>query len=53
MRDKRRFKLEDINDKQYIPWLGGRPKRDTCITRDDITNLVIKLNNINDAKEIL
>ena len=27
----------------YIPFLGGRPKRETIISKDEITNLSIML----------
>jgi hypothetical protein len=42
--DNRRFKLEDIKKKDYIPFLGGRPERIKVIQHDDILNLSIALN---------
>ena len=42
--DKRVVRLEDITKKDYIPFLGGRPKRIKIITTDEIINLKIALN---------
>jgi hypothetical protein len=42
--DKRSIKLEDVLKKDYIPFLGGRPKREIIINKDDITDLEITLN---------
>lgn len=42
--DKRKIRLEEVTKDEYIPFLGGRPERDTIITQDDITNLIIALN---------
>jgi hypothetical protein len=42
--DKRSIKLEDVMKKDYIPFLGGRPQRQTIIGKDDIMNLEITLN---------
>lgn len=38
--DTRRFKLEDDD---FIPFMGGRPKRDNPINKDDVVNLVIAM----------
>jgi hypothetical protein len=48
--DKRQVKLEEIMKNGYIPFLGGRPKRETIIGPDDIVNLRIALNT-NDSVE--
>lgn len=42
--DKRKIRLEEVTKDEYIPFLGGRPERDTIINQDDITNLIIALN---------
>jgi hypothetical protein len=44
VRDHRIIRLEDILKPGYIPFLGGRPKRDTVIGKEDIENLLIALN---------
>lgn len=41
--DKRSIKLEDVLKPDYIPFMGGRPKRETVISKEDITNLEIAL----------
>jgi hypothetical protein len=42
--DRRTVKLEKVLSKNYIPFLEGRPNRDTVISSDDILNLKIVLN---------
>lgn len=42
--DRRAVRLEDVMKEGFIPFLGGRPKRLTIISRDDITNISIALN---------
>jgi hypothetical protein len=42
--DKRSVRLEEVMKPDYIPFLGGRPQRDTIISIDEIVNLVIALN---------
>jgi hypothetical protein len=49
--DKRSIKLEDVMKKDYIPFLGGRPKRQTIIGKDDILNLEITLNTCSTVDE--
>jgi hypothetical protein len=51
--DKRSIKLEDVLKKDYIPFLGGRPKRETIINKDDIMNLEITLNTCASVEEFL
>jgi hypothetical protein len=51
--DKRSIKLEDVLKKDYIPFLGGRPKRETIIGKDDIMNLAITLNTCASVEEFL
>lgn len=42
--DKRYIRLEEVGREEYIPFLEGRPHRDSIISEDDITNLIIALN---------
>ncbi len=42
--DKRSVRLEHVMRPDYIPFMGGRPKRETIIGADEILNLVILLN---------
>ncbi len=42
--DKRKVKLEDFKNGDFIPFMSGRPRRSRVIGEDDITNLVIALN---------
>jgi hypothetical protein len=51
--DKRSVKLEDVLKKDYIPFLGGRPKRETIISHEDIMNLEITLNTCASVEEFL
>jgi hypothetical protein len=51
--DKRSIKLEDVMKKDYIPFLGGRPLRQTIIGKDDIMNLAITLNTCSTVEEFL
>ena len=51
--DKRSVRLEDISRAGYIPFLGGRPKRVTIITHDDIINLAILLNTTTTVEEFI
>jgi hypothetical protein len=49
--DKRSIKLEDVMKKDYIPFLGGRPARQTIIGKDDILNLEISLGTCSTVDE--
>jgi hypothetical protein len=51
--DKRSIKLEDVMKKDYIPFLGGRPERQTVIGKDDIMNLEITLNTCSTVDEFV
>lgn len=51
--DKRSIKLEDVMKKDYIPFLGGRPERQTIMGKDDILNLEITLNTCSSVDEFL
>ena len=51
--DKRPVRLEDVTRIDYIPFLGGRPNRETIISRDDITNISILLNTTSSVSEFL
>ena len=50
LRDGSTVYFEDNPD--IIPFLRGRPDRDTIISADNITDLKIILNTIKDVKEI-
>lgn len=39
--------------KDYIPFLAGRPNRETIINNDDIMNLRITLETTKDVKEFI
>lgn len=51
--DRRRVKLENIKNPDYIPFLGGRPKRSVIINKEDIINLGIALNTCKTIDEFL
>ena len=51
--DHRRVTLEDVNKKEFIPFLGGRPNREKIIKSDDIINLTIALNSSKSFEEFL
>ena len=40
-------------EKEFIPWLDGRPKRDTIINNDDMLNLTIAFNTAQSIEEFL
>ena len=49
--DKRVVRLEEMSKEGYIPWLGGRPHRETVIGWDDVADLSIALNTINSFED--
>jgi hypothetical protein len=51
--DKRVVKLEHIMQKEYIPFLGGRPERQKVIGGDDVANVSILVNTANTVEEFL
>jgi len=51
--DKRSIKLEDILKPDYIPFLSGRPERETVIGNDDLMNLEIVLNTVNTVDDVI
>jgi hypothetical protein len=51
--DKRSIKLEEVMSKDYIPFLGGRPKRERVISNDEVLNLTIRLHTIDTVEEFL
>jgi hypothetical protein len=51
--DKRAVRLEDVMKPDYIPFLGGRPKRQTVIGKEDILNLEIALYTSASVQEFL
>jgi len=51
--DKRSIKLEDILKPDYIPFLSGRPERETVINADDLMNLEIVMNTTNSVEEFM
>lgn len=53
VKDKRSIKLEDVLKPDYIPFLSGRPKRETVIGKEDLMNLEIVLNTTQTVEEFL
>jgi hypothetical protein len=51
--DHRRITLEKVRNPEYIPFLGGRPKRHTVIQAEDISNLLIALHTSRSFVEFL
>jgi hypothetical protein len=51
--DKRQIRLEEVMKPDYIPFLGGRPERETVIRMDDIMNLKINLNTTDSVDEFI
>jgi hypothetical protein len=51
--DKRQIRLEEILHSDFIPFLGGRPKRTMVISRDDIFDLRILLHTTLSIDEFL
>ncbi len=51
--DHRRINLEKVASKDFIPFLGGRPKREKVIRHDDVVNLSIALNTAHSIEELL
>jgi len=51
--DKRAVHLEKITQPDYIPFLGGRPKRQTVINHDDLLNMRILLNTASSFEEFI
>jgi hypothetical protein len=51
--DKRSIKLENILKPDYIPFLSGRPDRETVIGKDDMINLAIILNMTNTVEAVI
>jgi hypothetical protein len=51
--DRRSIKLEHILKPDYIPFLSGRPSRETVIGKDDVMNLEILINMTNSVEEFV
>jgi hypothetical protein len=51
--DKRKINLKEIMNEDYIPFLGGRPKRTKVISDDEVLNLSIALNTSKNLEELL
>ena len=51
--DKRSVRLEEVMKPGYIPFLGGRPERDTIISIDEIVNLVIMINTADTVESFI
>jgi hypothetical protein len=51
--DRRQIHLEKVMSPDYIPFLGGRPKRITIINNDDIINLAIMLNTTDSLESFI
>lgn len=51
--DRRQIHLEKVMSPDYIPFLGGRPKRTTIISNDDIMDLAIMLNTADSVETFI
>ena len=51
--DYKQMKVSKIKRRSIIPFMQGRPVRDTIIQKDDITNLIILLNTCKSLNELL
>lgn len=51
--DRRQVKLENMLKSDYIPYLSGRPERETIINEDDRRNLMIALNTATSLDEFI
>lgn len=51
--DKKPSSSKDYKKDNHIPFLGGRPQRDTIISLDEITDLRINLNITKSVEEFL
>jgi hypothetical protein len=51
--DKRSIKLENVLKPDYIPFLSGRPERETVIGKDDLMNLEIAIGTTTTVDEFL
>lgn len=51
--DKGLVHFDEFTGKKTIPFLGGRPDRDTVINDDDIANLKINLNVTKSVDEFI
>lgn len=51
--DKRKIKLKEMMREDYIPFLGGRPRRNAIISADEVLNLSIALNTTESVDELL
>jgi hypothetical protein len=51
--DRRSVKLENVMKPDYIPFLSGRPNRETVIGKDDLMNLAIVLNTAMTVEEFI
>jgi hypothetical protein len=51
--DKRNEGFEDVSKDDYIPFLGGRPSRESTISEDEVINLIITLNTARSMDEFL
>ena len=51
--ERRPSRLEELIPQGYIPFLHGRPVRESTIDKDDILNLRIALNTAADLEEFV
>ena len=51
--DRRHIHLEKVMSPDYIPFLGGRPKRTATISNDDIMDLAIMLNTTDSVETFI
>lgn len=51
--DRRRFKLSDVLSEDYVPFMGGRPKRVENIDLDDQIVLHEQISKVDTVEELL
>jgi hypothetical protein len=51
--DKRSIKLENVLKPDYIPFLSGRPDRESAIGKDDLMNLEIMIHTTNTVEDFI
>lgn len=51
--DRRRIKLSDVLSSDYVPFMGGRPKRTKDIGPDDQIELHERLSKIDMIEELI
>ncbi len=51
--DKRSIRLEKVLRDDFIPFFGGRPRREKVIGSEDQTNLLIALNTSSSVEDFI